>query len=67
MVREESVDKPHLIDDEEAEDETHDPGHHSHAAIKAGETAIGKLKGHRNRCGDQHHACDSANAENQKI
>ena len=64
---EETVDEPHLIDDEEAEDETDEPRHKTEAPIETDKTVFGERKGDGNGGGDEHHACDSAESEYEKI
>jgi hypothetical protein len=66
-VGEETVDETHLVDNEEAEGQTYEPGGDSQAAMETGKAVFGKRKGHRNRGGDKHHAGDGANPEDEKI
>ena len=67
MAGEEAVDETHLVDDEEAEDEADHTGSESHAAIEAREASLGELEGDGYGGGDEHHAGDGAEAENEKI
>ena len=65
IVREETVDEAHLIHDEEAEDETDEPGDKAEAPIETDKTVFGKRKGDRNGSSDEHHACNCANPKDQ--
>lgn len=67
MVREESTDETHSVDDEETEHQTHEPGDESQSTIYTGKTVFGKRERNRDRCGDQHHPRDSTNAEDEKV
>jgi hypothetical protein len=66
-MREESVDKTHLIDNKKAEGQTYQSGNQSQAAIEANKAVFRKRKWDGNRGCDQHHPRDGTDPKYQEI
>lgn len=67
MAGEEAVDEANLVAHKESEAKTDNSGADHEGAIQPHEAITGKGKGQGQDGGDEHHADDSANTENQQI
>lgn len=67
MAREEAVDETHLIDDEESEGDAQDSGGDRQAAVEPLPAMADVVEGRGHAEGDEHHAGDSAYAEEEEV
>ena len=66
-MREEPVEETDLIDNDESERKTYQPGGQSQSTMEANKAAFGKRKWGGNRYGDQHHPCNGTDPKYQEI
>lgn len=67
MAGEEPVDEADVVTDENPKTQAEQAGAEDEAAIEPRETVAGERKRQRQRGGDEHHAGDSADSEDEQI
>jgi len=67
MPGEEAADEANVVADENSKTQAEQAGAEDEAAIEPGEAMAGKRKRQGQSSRNQHHACDSANAEDEQI
>jgi len=67
VAGEEAVDETHLVDDEESEGDAQDSGGDGQAAVEPLPAVANVVKGRCHAEGDEHHAGDGADAEEEEV
>src|SRR5882672_3489226 len=67
MAGEEPVDKTHFVNDEQAKDEAYHATRGGEEAVHPGEAVPGHSERHGDRGGNQHHAGNGTDPENQQV
>jgi hypothetical protein len=67
MAGEHPVHIAHFVHDEDSEREAYHPRGNLQGTVEARESLLRVFEGQRDCGGDDHHACNGANAENEKV